>query len=99
MWDRVEVISNIHVHKPFDCLPLPIDLLQCGMWRSPWSKTMRMVIKNGVVNPFQDDSHHLLNQFIIPRRDAEWAFLAILLRDVGPAYWLKTIGSAFESRD
>src|SRR6266853_1990952 len=60
---------------------------------------MRVVIKDGFVNPLQDDSHHLLNQFVIPRRDAEWAFLAIFLRDVGPANWLKSIGSTFESRD
>src|SRR5258708_34781214 len=99
MWDRVEVISNIHVHKPFDRLPLSIYLLQCGVGGSSCSKTMRMVIKDGFVDPFQDASHHLLNQFVIPRRDAEWAFLAIFLRDMGPANWLKSIGSAFESRD
>src|SRR6266700_5644520 len=59
---------------------------------------MRMVIKDGFVDPFQDDSHYLLNQFVIPRRNAEWALLAIFLRDVGPANWLKSIGSALESR-
>ncbi len=58
-----------------------------------------MVIEDGFVNPFQDDSHHLLDQFIIPRRDTQWALLAIFLRDIGPANRLKTIGSAFESRD
>ena len=58
-----------------------------------------MVIKDGFVNSFQDDTHHLLYQFIVPRRDTEWAFLAIFLRDIGPANRLKTIGSAFESRD
>ena len=58
-----------------------------------------MVIKDGFVNPFQDDSHDLLDEFIISRRDTEWAFLAIFLRDIGPANRLKTIGSAFESRD
>src|SRR6266567_1086781 len=56
-------------------------------------------IEDGFVNPFQDDSHHLLDQFIIPRRDTQWALLAIFLRDIGPANRLKTIGSAFESRD
>ena len=60
---------------------------------------MRMVIEDRFVNPFQDASHYLLDEFIIPRRDAEWAFLAIFLRNIGPANRLKTIGSAFESRD
>src|SRR5215831_21024581 len=69
------------------------------MWRSSCSKPMRMGIKDGFVDPLQEDSHHLLNQFVIPRRNAEWAFLAVFLRDVGPAYWLKSIGSVFESRD
>src|SRR5581483_3036268 len=58
-----------------------------------------MVIKDGFIDPFQDDPDHLLNQLVISRGDAEWAFLAIFLRDVGPAYWLKSIGSAFESHD
>ena len=58
-----------------------------------------MVIEDGFVNPFQDDSHHLLDKFIIPRRDTQWALLAIFLRDIGPANRLKAVGSAFESRD
>ena len=99
MWDRVEVISNVHIYEPFDRCPLAIYLLQRGVWRSSWSKTVRMVIKDGFVNPFQDDSHHLLDQFIIPRGDTEWALLAIFLRNIGPANRLKTIGSAFEPRD
>src|SRR2546423_5930278 len=38
---------------------------------------MRMVIEDGFVNPFQDDAHHLLDEFIIPRRDTQWALLAV----------------------
>ena len=60
---------------------------------------MRMVIENGFVDPFQDDPHHLLDEFIIPRRDAEWTLLAVFLRNIGPTDRLKTIGSAFESRN
>jgi hypothetical protein len=56
-----------------------------------------MVIKDGFVKAFQDDPHHLLDEFIVPRRDTQWAFLAIFLRDISPANRLKAIGSAFES--
>jgi hypothetical protein len=60
---------------------------------------MSVVIEDGFVDPFQDDAHHLLDEFIIPRRDSQWAFLAIFLGNRGPANGLKVIGSPFESRD
>ena len=30
----IEVISDIHIHEPFDRCPLSIYLLQCSVWRS-----------------------------------------------------------------
>ena len=65
MIDRVEVISDVHIYHPFDRLPLFSDLFQGCVWGSSWSESMRTVLKDWFIDPFQDDPHHLLDQFVV----------------------------------
>jgi hypothetical protein len=60
---------------------------------------MRSIRKDRFIDALQQASDHFLDEFVIPRRNAEWAPLAIGLGDVDSAYGLNAIATLFEQRN
>src|SRR5713101_9644519 len=99
MIDRVKVALDVHIDDPFRRCPFAFDVLQCCMWGSSWSRTMRTVFKDRLIDLFQDGSYHFLHEFVVPGRDAKSSFLSILFCNIDSSNRMESITSVFKSFD
>lgn len=84
MIDVVKALLDIPLDEPLRPLPNPVDGPQGGVTPTTGPETVRVFAELRLVVGFQDGSHHLLQQFVRPRRDAEGSCLPIGLGNVDP---------------
>jgi len=79
--DVVEAPFDISLDEPLRALPGPGDVLQCGVTSQAGSKSVGVDAELRLEVGLQDGAHHLLQQLVAPRRDAERPHLPVGLGD------------------
>ena len=75
--------GDVYIDKPFHPGPLVLDITQRRVGRSIWAESMGRIGKDGLIEPFQYQSHHFLDQFIVTCRRTQRTLASITLGDVG----------------
>jgi hypothetical protein len=80
----VETTFDITLDGPLRALPVPGDVLQCGVTAQPGSETVGMGVELRLVVGLQEAAYDFLQQFVGPSRHAEGAHLPVGFRDEHP---------------
>src|SRR5262249_53550094 len=75
------------------------NVIEGGMGRSAWPKSMRAIEEERFIDPFQDESYDLRDQLIVSGRDAKWPVLAIGLGDEHSSDRFESVASVSELSD
>jgi len=92
MIDRVEEALEVDVYQPFDARPLVLDGVERRVAGPPAPESMGTVAEDRLIDSGEEAPNHVLDEFVVARRDAEGPRPPIRLGDVDAAGRLEAVG-------